>query len=265
MGASTSIEWTNATWNPWRGCTKVSPGCASCYMFRDQVRYGHDPTVVVRAASATFSAPLKWKEPKLVFTCSWSDFFHEDADQWRAQAWDIIRATPHLTYQILTKRPERFREGLPVDWGNGWPNVWLGVSTENQRMFDVRIGLLIGARVRLRFLSIEPLLGPVSLFPWLAKAQCAHGNFTEPDSPMDDCNCGFPTRSSIDWVIVGGESGGRPGHPPRVMKPEWTRSIRDECVTAGVPFFFKQWGGKFPGGPALLDGREWRQMPAVTP
>ena len=209
-------------------------------MFRDQVRYGHDPTVVVRAAPATFNAPLKWKEPKLVFTCSWSDFFHEDADQWRPAAWDIIRTTPHLTYQILTKRPERLRENLPPDWGGGgYPNVWLGVSVENQH-WTSRLNWLMQIPARIRFVSAEPLLKPLNLKPWLV--------------------CGY-----LDWVIVGGESSGRPGHPPRVMKLEWARSLRDECVAAEVPFFFKQWGGKFPGGPALLDGHEWRQMPAATP
>src|SRR3990167_2289790 len=117
MGERTAIEWTDATWNPWRGCTKVSPGCASCYMFRDQERYGHDPSVVVRAAPSTFEAPLIWerklldklpdsglaKPPArmLVFTCSWSDWFHADADPWREEAWAIIHDTPHLTYQIL--------------------------------------------------------------------------------------------------------------------------------------------------------------------
>src|SRR4051794_20471332 len=127
MGRHSAIEWTDATYNPWRGCDKVSPGCAHCYMFREQRRYGRDPSVVVRAKDPTFYAPLRWQEPALVFTCSWSDWFHEAADSWREDAWDVLRQTPHLTYQILTKRPERITELLPEDWGDGWSNVWLGV------------------------------------------------------------------------------------------------------------------------------------------
>ncbi|KKK77966.1 hypothetical protein LCGC14_2848320 [marine sediment metagenome] len=109
MAEKTAISWTNATWNPWRGCTKVSPGCASCYMFRDQQRWGRDPNIVVRAADRTFDAPLRWKEPRLIFVCSWSDFFHPDADPFRHEAWEVMRAAPQHTYQILTKRPERMR------------------------------------------------------------------------------------------------------------------------------------------------------------
>jgi protein gp37 len=207
-------------------------------MVRDQLRYGRDPSVVVRAASATFGAPLKWREPRLVFTCSWSDFFHEAADSWRAEAWDIIRQTPHLTYQVLTKRPERIRLNLPQDWGDGWPNVWLGVSVENPH-FYWRISVLLAISARIRFVSAEPLLKPLNLLPFLA---------IEP---------------RIDWLIVGGESGGRTGHPPRKMHPDWVRRLRDQCQANGVPFFFKQWGGALPGGPALLDGREWREMPSA--
>src|SRR3990167_11527130 len=107
MSDKTHINWTEATWNPWHGCIKVSPGCKNCYMYREKNRYGQDPAVVVRSKPATFNAPLKWKEPARVFTCSWSDFFIKQADPWRDEAWDIIYQTPHLTYLILTKRPER--------------------------------------------------------------------------------------------------------------------------------------------------------------
>jgi len=150
MAQTTGISWTDATWNPWHGCRKISAGCKYCYMFRDKERYGQDPTVVMRSKS-NFNDPLKWamdteqigflpgkdKEPSAfvgmkIFTCSWSDFFIQEADEWRADAWNIIRDTPEFTYQILTKRPERIMECLPPDWGRGYENVWLGVSVEDK-------------------------------------------------------------------------------------------------------------------------------------
>lgn len=262
MGERTNIEWTDATWNPFRGCTKVSPGCASCYMFRDQERYGRDPSVVVRAAPATFNAPLKWQRDRLklpvgerrplrVFTCSWSDWFHADADPWRAEAWDIIRATPLITYQILTKRPERIAACLPADWGSGYPNVWLGVSAENQYWYDQRMTILVTVPARLRFVSAEPLLKPLDLrldladepdwgvFRWHTRA-C----YAQADSSADITGMG---ERPVDWVICGGESGGRPGHPPRPMQADWVRSIRDQCAAVGVPLFVKQASGPRPG------------------
>lgn len=227
MGQFSGIEWTEATWNPWHGCTKVSPGCAHCYMYREKRRYGQEPSMVTRSKT-TFDAPLKWSEPRLIFTCSWSDFFIEQADSWRPEAWGVIRATPQHTYQILTKRPERIAAHLP----GGWPfrNVWLGVSVENPR-FYWRIELLRQVPALLRFLSLEPLLAPM------------------PSLPLD----------GISWVIVGGESGPR----CRPMKAEWVRKIRDQCAKARVPFFFKQWGGprKDVAG-RILDRRVWNEMPS---
>ena len=117
VSATTEIEWTEATWNPWMGCTKVSPGCAHCYMFREQRQYGRDPETVVRSKTK-FREPMKWAEGRLVFTCSWSDWFHEGADAWRPEAWEIVRATPQHTYQILTKRPERIVDHLPATRGH---------------------------------------------------------------------------------------------------------------------------------------------------
>jgi protein gp37 len=226
MGQTSGIEWTEATWNPWHGCRKVSPGCAHCYMYRDKRRYGQDPTLVVKSKTS-FDAPKKWKESKMIFTCSWSDFFIEEADEWRAEAWDVIRDTPQHTYQILTKRPERISDHLPP----GWPlsNVWLGVSVENPRFYH-RIEAIKVLPASVRFLSLEPLLAPM------------------PSLPLE----------GISWVVVGGESG--PGCRP--MKPEWVREIREQCKKAEVAFFFKQWGGarKDIAG-RKLDGRTWNAMP----
>lgn len=226
MGQTSAIEWTEATWNPWHGCLKVSPGCAHCYMYRDKRRYGQDPALIVRSKTS-FDAPKKWKGAKMIFTCSWSDFFVREADQWRAEAWNVIRDTPQHTYQILTKRPERIGDHLP----DGWPfrNVWLGVSVENPRFYH-RIEALKVIPASVRFLSLEPLLAPMASVP----------------------------LEGISWVVVGGESG--PGCRP--MKPEWVREIREQCRKADVAFFFKQWGGprKDVSG-RELDGRTWNAMP----
>ena len=234
MARNSGIEWTDHTWNPWRGCRKVSAGCRNCYMFREQKRYGRDPSTVVRAARQTFTAPLRWSEPARVFTCSWSDFFIQDADPWRAEAWDIIRRTPHLTYQILTKRPQNIPARLPHDWGDGWPNVWLGVSAENNLVVTDRLNALASIPAVVRFVSAEPLLSPVRLSPWLDR---------------------------IHWVIAGGENG--PG--ARAPEPNWFRYLRNQCRDADVPFFFKQWGGtkRLNGtwGGRILDGRTWDEMP----
>lgn len=225
MGERTAIAWTEKTWNPWQGCTRVSPGCAHCYMYTAKERYGQDPAAVVRSQPPTFNAPLRWREPARVFTCSWSDWFHEAADVWRDEAWDIIRRTPHLTYQILTKRPERIADHLPDDWGTGWPNVWLGVSVENQRFVD-RVKPLADVYATVRFISAEPLLGPVTFL----------------DTAVEEAFGLF-----IDWVIVGGESG--PDHRPMDMR--WARNLREECAFYEIPFFFKQRSGPRPG---LTDG-----------
>lgn len=217
MGETTGIEWTEATWNPWHGCLKISPGCKLCYMYRDKKRYGQDPMLVVRSKT-TFYDPLKWKEPKMVFTCSWSDFFIEQADSWRDEAWDIIRRTPHLTYQILTKRPERIIGHLPADWGinphDGYHNVWLITSCENQEYADERVDKLRSVNARTIGLSLEPLLGPIVLT----------------ENQLRD----------VSWVIVGGES----GPEAREMNLDWARSLRDQCAQFKIPFFMKQLGGK---------------------
>lgn len=225
------------TWNPWHGCTKVSAGCDNCYMFRDKQRYGQDPEVVVRSKS-TFTDPLKWQRKGvtgLVFTCSWSDWFHIDADAWRDEAWAIIKQTPHLTYQILTKRPGRIARHLPADWGDGYPNVWLGISVETH-MQRHRITVLQDTPARVRFISAEPLIGGYPLAGWL---------------------------DGIHWVIDGGESG--PDARPADL--DWFRQHRDECRVRGIAYFLKQLGGHPDArahDKAVLDGQTHTDMP-VTP
>lgn len=241
MAEISAISWTQATWNPFYGCHKTSPGCAKCYMTRWANRAGHDPDTVKRAAPSTFNAPLRWREPRLVFTCSLSDFFIEEADPWRPEVWDIIRRTPHLTYQILTKRPGRIADHLPPDWGDGWPNCWLGVSVENLRHRH-RVGELLEVSAAVYFVSAEPLLGNLSLDGYLRRQGAA------------------AMLPGINWLIAGGESG--PGHRP--MDLDWARTLRDECQRNGVPFFLKQLGG-WPNQRAdhlaVLDGRTWTEMP----
>lgn len=235
MGETTGIAWTDHTWNPWHGCQKISPGCKNCYMYRDKERYGQEPSIVLRSKT-TFKDPLKWKSGR-VFTCSWSDFFIEEADPWRDDAWDIIRDTPHLTYQILTKRPERMEDHLPADWAWGWPNVWLGVSIENQKYADERLPILMSTKAAKRFISAEPLLGPI---------------FIEHDL-LGMTSCGRP-----DWVIVGGES----GHDARLFDPNWAWDLLRQCRKAGTAFFMKQMGShardRFPmKHPHGADPMEW--------
>lgn len=239
MGEKTGIEWTadssgnpGSTWNPWVGCHKVSPACAHCYAEREMTRYGQNFNAVRRTKDATFYAPLKWKEPRKIFTCSFSDFFIEEADPWRDDAWKVISDTDDRhTYQILTKRPERIRGHIPWIW-RAPENVWLGVSVENSRFYH-RIDKLRGVEAKIRFLSVEPLLGPM------------------PNIPLD----------GIHWVIVGGESGAN----FRPLNVEWVRQIRDRCQEKGVAFFFKQFSGLHPKQLGRqLDGRQWNEFPILN-
>lgn len=258
MGESTKIQWTDATWNPWQGCTKVSPACANCYMFRDMKRYGRDGSIVRRSAQKTFELPINRKRDKSfaipsgwkVFTCSWSDWFHEAADDWRPEAWEVIRQRPDVTFQIVTKRTDRIAACLPADWGNGWSNVWLIATVENQEWADVRIPQLLGVPAVVHGLSMEPVLGPVDIAEYLG-VPCDYCTKIEAFGlrPEDCPYCegtrqargyrnGWMLPASVNWVITGGESGpgARPSHP------EWFRSIRDQCQAAGVPYFHKQNG-----------------------
>jgi protein gp37 len=205
------------------------------------------------------------------------DFLHPAADGWRAEAWAIVRRTPHLTYQVLTKRPERLRECLPPDWGEGYPNVWLGVSVELQRWAAARIPLLTAVPARVRFLSCEPLLGPLDLRPWLGPER----DRSDPGPGLVSTGAGpLPPgvargAGGVGWVIAGGESGGpaarRLVDPPAAAglpwRPTarglaWVRALRDQCRAAGVPFFLKQFGGPRPeSGGRTLDGRTWEESP----
>ncbi|NOS67958.1 MAG: DUF5131 family protein [Candidatus Peribacteraceae bacterium] len=250
MAERTGIEWADATWNPWMGCTKVSEGCKNCYMFRDMKRYGKDPTRVVRSLT-TFKAPLKWlndgKVPAgaKIFTCSWSDFFHPDADPWRQEAWDIIGRTPEFTYLILTKRPERIAAHLPKNWGEGWPNVWLGVSAENQDRADERLFLLMNTPARVRFVSAEPLLGPIDFTRVAVGKRFVDGKWeAERYNAFQDrvlfTDEGDVELGRIHWVITGGESDFQ---APRPFNPGWVADIAEECRRHGTALFHKQNGG----------------------
>jgi len=215
MAKNSNIEWTDATWNPWYGCNKVSPGCKHCYAERDMNRFDMNFSQVKRSKTK-FDEPLKWDKPLEVFTCSWSDFFHGDADRWRTEAWDIIKNTPHF-YRILTKRPENILDRLPKDWGDGYPNVMLVVSIENHDYVQ-RGYMLSRVPAQYRGISAEPLIGELDLLDLLANSQ-----FNE--------------------VIVGGESGMKNSRP---CHPLWINKIRLHCEIAQVPFFFKQWGAWLP-------------------
>jgi protein gp37 len=249
----TKIEWTDYTWNPWWGCDKIAPECDHCYaaMFASRGLHrvhagvavkGDWVGIITRSGPKVWRAPFAWHHPARVFTCSMSDFWHEKVDLALVdEALDVIEATPHLTYQILTKRPgnvqrrlEHLRRRLP-------PNVWIGATVGHPQSLPL-LKPLRRIEATLRFLSVEPLLGP--MVPGL-------------------------DLSGIGWVICGGES----GHYARPCDRAWMRPVRDLCVSADVPFFLKQWGtwesnpapddelDKAAKGGATLDGRLWREFP----
>lgn len=235
MAQNSAIEWTETTWNPVTGCTKISPGCKFCYAERmakrlqamGQPRY-HDGFKLTLQDDVV-DAPLHWKQPRVIFVNSMSDLFHKDVPvEFVARCFQVMEQCSQHTFQILTKRPERAAElsrALP------WPaNVWMGTSVENAG-YTWRIAELRSIPAHIRFLSVEPLLGPIPRLP----------------------------LTGIDWVIVGGESG--PGARP--MRKEWVIQIRDRCLKYGVPFFFKQWGGVQKSRTGReLEGKTWDEMPA---
>lgn len=274
------IEWTDHSFNPWIGCTRVSPGCQHCYaetMMADRykkVKWGPQG-LRVRTSADYWRQPFKWNRQaaaegvrRRVFVASLADVFEDKADQradlnnWRLDLMGLIHSTPWLDWLLLTKRPENIKWDYSV-----WPsNIWIGASVEDQQRADARIPHLLAIPAAVRFLSVEPLLGPVDL-----------GLFGTVPGCTDNGGHYHLTADRINWVIVGGESGSN----ARPMRPAWARSLRDQCQEAGVPFFFKQWGeyapcteipgrafdpdcmfrfGKKLAG-RLLDGREWNEFP----
>ena len=239
MSDHSTIEWTDATWNPVRGCTKISPGCKHCYAetfaerFRGVPGHPYEQGFDLRTVPEKLAEPLRWPKPRMVFVNSMSDLFHKDVtDEYIEAVVRVMQMANWHTFQLLTKRSERLGQLLSTKFraAAAEPHIWWGVSVEDQKYGVPRIGHLRSSPAKKRFLSIEPLLediGPINL-------------------------------DGIDWVIVGGESG--PGARP--MDPAWVRSIRKQCRASGVPFFFKQWGGvrKKQAG-RQLDGKTYDAMP----
>ena len=234
--AASKIEWTDATWNPVTGCDKVSPGCKFCYAERLSKRLKAAGMAKYRNGFAvtlhpdTLEIPLRWRKPRSIFVNSMSDLFHDEVpDDFIGSVFDVMARADWHRYQVLTKRPERVASlNSTLLWA---AQIWQGVSVENQD-YAHRIDLLRDTAAAVKFLSLEPLLGPL------------------PNLNLE----------GIDWVIVGGESG--PGARP--MHPNWARDIRNQCLDAGVPFHFKQWGGVFKKRNGReLDGRTWDEMPLL--
>ncbi len=282
MADKTGIEWTDATWNPTTGCDKVSPGCDHCYAMtlaprlkamgsahyqRDGNRITSGPGFGVSVHPDAFDKPLRWTRPRRIFVNSMSDLFHAEvhADE-IAEVFKVMALAPQHTFQVLTKRHARMQSLVSGDLYDRmaralrddpyftdqikWPlpNVWLGVSVEDQKWADIRIPTLARTPAAVRFLSCEPLLGPIDV--------SARPSF----DAVDQVHWKMDWRGSLDWVIVGGESG--PGARP--MHLDWARSLRDQCRDAGVPFFYKQQGSGDGGKKSrrLLDGRTWDEYPA---
>ena len=241
MADSTAIEWTDATWNPVTGCTKISAGCDHCYAERFSERFrgtrGHpfENGFDLTLRPERLEQPLRWRVPRMIFVNSMSDLFHKEIpNEFISRVCDTMERANWHTFQVLTKRSSLMRDLLRRRYGakRGPRHIWFGVSVEDSSKKS-RIRHLQETPAGVRFLSVEPLIGPI----------------------------GKLDLTDIDWVIVGGESG--PG--AREMKLEWAREVRDQCYESGVPFFFKQWGGLRPkSGGRELDGRKWSQFPNVS-
>jgi protein gp37 len=252
MAEQTGIQWTTHTFNPWWGCSRVSPACAHCYADTLSRRYGHQ--LWENGGRRRFLTDAHWKQPlrwnraaedagerRRVFCASMADVFedHPELEPWRVRLWPLIEQTPWLEWQLLTKRPENVAAMVP--WSDGWPaNVWIGASIENSR-HTFRADLLRELPASVRFISAEPLLGSLFL------------NGKPNRRPLE--------LDGIDWVIAGGESG--PNHRP--LELAWVRELRDACLDRNVAFFYKQAGGRTPkAGGRELDGRTWDEFPLVA-
>lgn len=290
MADQSSIEWTDATWQPITGCSIVSPGCTNCYAMKlAGTRLQHHPSRAgltneskagpvwnghVRFNEQWLTQPLQWKKPRRIFVCAHGDLFHENVpDEWIDKVFAVMALAPQHTFQVLTKRSARMRDyfrqiafdsstatefaprrfdqiacdltnspcasGYMEDVAWPLPNVWLGVSTERQEEADARIPDLLATPAAVRFISAEPLLGPIDLIATLARWQ--------DHRPLV---CAVPLGAQLlNWVIVGGES----GRSARPMHPDWARALRDQCAAAGIAFFFKQWGAYLPTFPQYAD------------
>lgn len=232
--SKSKIEWTDRVWNPVTGCTKISEGCKNCYAERQSKRfagmngYPADDPFKVTLHPDRLEEPLHWKKPSRIFVCSMGDLFHGDVTMgFISRVFSTIRRCPQHTFIVLTKRPVKMLHAVNDYVDGALPNLWLGVTAENQETADERIPLLLKTPAAVRFVSIEPMLGPVS-FRWSAWDGLGTKKITD---HLDGLRM-------LDWVICGGESG--PGARP--MHPDWARSLRDQCKEAAVPFFFKQWG-----------------------
>lgn len=234
MAIGSTIEWTEATWNPVTGCTKISPGCKHCYAERMAHRLqamgnpNYENAFALTLQPQMLELPLSWKKPKTIFVNSMSDLFHKDVPtSYIREVFEVMNTAHWHRYQVLTKRADRLRQiGNKLHWSE---NIWMGVSVESKHYYQ-RVRDLAGTGARIKFLSLEPLLGPLPRIP----------------------------LKGIDWVIVGGESGPR----ARPMAREWVLEIKRQCQEKGVAFFFKQWGGvnkKRTG--RTLEGRTWDEMP----
>ena len=290
MSSTSSIEWTDATWNPVRGCTKISPGCLNCYAetfaerFRGVPGHPYEQGFDLKLVPEKLADPLKWSRPRRIFVNSMSDLFHDGVpDEFIDRVFAVMAMASQHTFQVLTKRPERMQRYLStLDRHNtlelaadamfpdkGRPefggkhklprlplrNVWLGTSIEDQRRADERIPHLLQTPAAVRFLSMEPLLGPVDLSKWLTCQLCGGtGELEEQhDYATEKVGCPCMGEKPLHWVIVGGES----GHGARPMHPDWVRSVRDQCKAAAVPFFFKQWGEWLPHNQAQYRGAHY--------
>jgi protein gp37 len=241
-----SIEWTEATWNPTTGCDRTSPGCDNCYALTlakrlkamGQAKYQNDgdprtsgPGFRLTVHPDTLDTPRSWRNPRTIFVNSMSDLFHPEVPEtYIRQVFDVIADTPQHQYQVLTKRSKRLADlAQRLDWPT---NLWMGVSVESDK-YRFRLDHLRKVGAAVRFVSAEPLLGP-----------------------LDDLDL-----DGVHWLIAGGESGSNARH----IEPAWVRSLRDQCASASVPFFFKQWGGRTPkAGGRRLDGRTYDEMPVLT-